>query len=102
MMHENIKRFQISGEFSEQSGIYKERSRFEELIVQQIRDAGYIPLLDHGPHFSTIYKKDTESYYFLITAYGIKTGKGQSWEQEGVSGNGKILLRTQQNKSEES
>lgn len=64
------------------------REEFERLIVQDMREKGYIPVLDLGTFWYTSWK--TNHYDFDLTIYGFYVGKVQSWNYEGWTG-GKLI-----------
>jgi hypothetical protein len=46
MTHKKIKRFQVEVEFIDDSDIIRIRNQYENLLISQMRDAGYIRVLD--------------------------------------------------------
>jgi hypothetical protein len=90
-MHPNISRFGFDGVINDDSDFIRLRAQYETLIVHQMRDDGYVPLLDHGPMFSTT--KLEKGYEFVLTVYGQYVGKRKSWAIEGISGSGQQFPR---------
>lgn len=101
-MHRDIKRFSMDGEIADDSAIPRLRDEYERLIISEMREDGYIRLLDHGPIFSTHYNEETNTYTFVITVFGTYVGKRQSLELEGMTGTGRTPKRILPNKSKQS
>ena len=94
-MHRDIKRFGFSGQINDDSDFIRLRAQWESMIIHQMRDDGYVPVLEFGPLFSTKYVDG--SYEFTLTVYGVYTGKKKSWNLEGMDGNGRFLPRSTAN-----
>lgn len=90
-MHRNIKAFSYEGMINDDSDFIRLRDQFEMIIKQDMRDKGYIPVLDLGPYFSTSLTED-QNYDFMLTVHGVYVGKAKSWEYEGWM-NGKLLKK---------
>jgi hypothetical protein len=84
-MHKTIKRFGMEGKIGDDADFTRLRSQYESLIVQEMRDLGYVPVLDLGPYWSTSYVKLEETYEFIVSVYGVYIGRRRSWEVEGIS-----------------
>lgn len=91
MLHRQIKRFQIDVEFKDDSDIIRIRNQYENLLTLDMRQKGYIRLLDIDPVFSIEFTGQT--WKFLMTIYGIYVGKKKAWVSEGIS-QWKIIPRT--------
>lgn len=89
-MHDHIKRFQIQGNIASDSDFIRLREQYEKMVLDDMRDSGYVPVLDIGPHWSTKYVTDgnNEHYEFIITMYGVRVGKKKAWELDGMSAEG--------------
>jgi hypothetical protein len=85
-MRKNIHNFTISGIIKDDSQIIKAREHYEKLLVQQMRDGGYVPILDMLPQFNIKYIQKTNGFSFVLTMFGIFVGKKKSVELEGFSG----------------
>jgi hypothetical protein len=70
-------------------------------MLDQMREAGYVPVLGFGPLFSTVYDFQRDVLLFEVSYYGVKVGK-KSWEIEGMDLSGRMLSRTQPNRLEQS
>lgn len=95
-MHRKIERFGFSGQINDDSDFIRLRAQFESLVITQMRDDGYVPVLDLGPLFSTKYHKDG-TYTFVLTVYGVYVGRKKSRCIEGMDGSGKYLPRSTAN-----
>ncbi len=95
-MHKNIKAFSIEGEISDDKYFYRLRSQYESLIITDMRNKGYVPVLDIGPFFSTFWNGKT--YDFINTVHGVFIGKAKSWEFEGWTNGMLIVKNTVKNK----
>jgi hypothetical protein len=92
-MHKDIKKFPLDGRINDDSDFIRLRAQFETLMIHQMRDGGYVPVLDIGPLFSTQLEKDGH-YTFVLTIYGVYVGKKKAWIIEGMDGGGKYLPRS--------
>lgn len=99
-MHQNIKRFQLEGQFADEARMPHVRLHYENIVIEQMRDVGYIPVLDLGSGWSTSMRED-ETFDFLLTIHGIYVGRKRAWDIEGISGE-KLIPRTPPTKSNES
>jgi hypothetical protein len=90
MTHKKIKRFQINVEFIDDSDIIRIKHQYESLLVYQMRDLGYVRVLDIDTAFSVEFTGET--WKFLMTIHGIYVGKKRSWQLEGIS-QGKMIPR---------
>lgn len=96
-MHEAIRRFEIEGSLRD-NDIPRLRPHFENLLRQNMRDSGYVPVLDLDTQWSTDYLESADQYFFVLSMYGIRVGKGNAWTIEGIS-DGQKIMRTPQTKS---
>ena len=91
-MHKVIKRFGLEGKIGDDADFARLRAQYENMTVKEMREAGYIPVLDLGPYFSTLFDKDSGEYEFKLSIYGVYIGRRRSWEVEGVS-NGREIMK---------
>ena len=96
-MHSNVKKFQVDGIMNDDADFPRLRSQFEDMLIKQMRDNGYIPVLDLGPYFSTEYRSDSK-YNFIITAYGTYVGRRKAWELQGICNGQTISMIIQKSK----
>jgi len=90
MTHRPIKRFQVNVEFLDDSDIIRIRHQYESLLTHQMRDKGYVRVLDIDPAFSVEFTGET--WKFLMTIHGVYVGKKKSWQYEGWT-QGKLIPR---------
>lgn len=86
MLKRNIKSFLISGVIKDDSKILKAREDYERLLVQDMRDRGYVPVLDLEPQFSIKYNHSKDNYSFFLEMFGVYIGKRKAQDVEGFSG----------------
>lgn len=100
-MHRGLKRFGFSGTIRDDSDIPRLREQYEAMVIDDMRESGYIPVLDLGPFWSTSY--DGGKYEFIISLYGLYVGKRKAWELSGVDGHGTLYPKnTQRDRSNQS
>ena len=90
MTHKRIKRFQINVEFLDDSDMIRIRHQYENLLIHQMRDQGYVRVLDIDTAFSVEFTGET--WKFLMTLHGVYVGKKQAWLSEGIT-QGKLIPR---------
>mgnify|MGYP006280786933 CR=1 FL=1 len=81
-----IHKFSITGTIGDDSHFIKAREMYERTIVQQMRDKGYVPVLDMAPQFSLNYIERKNQYGFMLTMFGVYVGKSRALKYEGFSG----------------
>lgn len=91
-MHENIKKFSLSGEMNDASVEAQKESLIRNLETQ-MRDNGVLPILDMEPQFSWKYIPEENKYSFELSVYGAKVGIEAAWRNSGIM-NGKIIAKT--------
>ena len=92
-MHKKIERFGFDGQIKDDSAFPRLRAQYESLVVHQMRDDGYVPVLDLGPLWSTKYQVKTDLYEFDLTVYGVYVGRRKAFSIEGMDGSGRFLPR---------
>ncbi|NDB81296.1 MAG: hypothetical protein EB127_00895 [Alphaproteobacteria bacterium] len=85
-MKKQIHNFSITGVIKDDSHLIKAREHYERLLVQQMRDGGYVPILDMSPQFNLIYVEQKNQYGFTLTMFGVFVGKKKAMSIEGFSG----------------
>ena len=80
----------MNGIIKDDSLFQSSRENYERLLVQQMRDKGYVPVLDMMPQFNVKYNEQKDHYTFLLVMYGIYLGKNKARQYEGFSGQGLI------------
>lgn len=91
-MHERIHRFGVEGMLDD-SSIPRLRAEYERLLLQDMEEEGYVPVLDLGTHWSTEYLSDSAKFQFRLTIYGIRVGREKACTLEGIS-QGKLIPRS--------
>jgi hypothetical protein len=81
-----IHNFNITGVIGDDSKIIQSREMYEKTIVQQMRDKGYVPVLDMAPQFNTSYIEKKNQYGFSLTMFAVYVGRSKSQQYEGFSG----------------
>lgn len=89
--HKQIKRFNIDVEFKDDSDIIRLKHQYEGMLTHKMRDKGYSRVLDIDTSFSVEFTGTT--WRFLMTLYGIYTGRRKAWQSEGIT-QGKLVPRS--------
>jgi len=100
-MHKTIKRFGMSGKIGDDADFARLRSYYEHMVLEEMRELGYVPVLDLGPYFSTAFDKPKAIYQFDLSVYGVYLGRRRSWEVEGISNGREIMRPTPPTKSKQ-
>jgi hypothetical protein len=93
LTHKRIKRFQIDGIFKDDSDMIRLRHQYEKTLIHEMRDSGYVQVLDIDPAFSVSYNSEQNNWSFMLTMHGVYVGKVKAWHIEGCS-NGRMLPRS--------
>ena len=64
MYPRKIHDFWISGTIKDDSKFQSSRENYERLLVQQMRDKGYVPVLDMQVQFNVKYNEEKDHYSF--------------------------------------
>lgn len=91
MNHKPIKRFQVRVEFLDDSDMVRIKHQYESMLTHQMRDKGYLRVLDIDTNFSVEF--DGTTWVFLMTLYGVYVGKKKAWQSEGIT-QGKLIPRS--------
>jgi hypothetical protein len=86
MLNKTIKSFIISGVIKDDSAIGRIRLMQEKLLLEDMRDRGYVPVLDLDSQFSISYNEARDNYSFYLEMFGVYVGKKKAMELEGFSG----------------
>jgi hypothetical protein len=90
-MHDNIERFYLTGELNDDN-IVQAKENLIYFLESQMRDTGFVPVLDLEAQFTLDYQPDRELFVFELSVYGAEVGEGQSWETAGIMG-GKLIMK---------
>ena len=85
-MRKTIHNFTMSGVIGDDSQIVLAREHYERTLIQQMRDGGYVPVLDMSPQFNINYIEHKNQYSFVLTMFGVFVGKKKALTIEGFSG----------------
>lgn len=92
-MHDEISKFSLDGEINDTSNIVQQKERLVNFLETQMRDEGCVPALDLEPQFTLDYNRESETYNFTLSVYGIEIGKEEVWQTAGVMG-GKMIMKS--------
>lgn len=92
-MHENIKKFFLDGIVGDDENLVQSKEFLIKNLEDQMRDNGFVPVLDMDPQFTLSYNVEKDYYDFNLSIYGVKVGRQQSWDVAGIM-NGKTLTRS--------
>lgn len=97
-MHKRIKRFELTGQISDDTFIPRMKDQYVKLLKDTMRESGYVIRLDIDPDWTIQY---TGNYYeFILSVYGSHIGKKNAACIDGLDKNRPIY--TPQSKSGES
>jgi hypothetical protein len=85
-MNKKLKSFGMQGQIHDDAAIPRLRSQYEQLIESDMREQGYVPILDLDIQFSLVYDESIDIYEFDIVIYGVYVGKKKAHLYEGFSG----------------
>jgi len=85
-MNKKLKSFGMQGQIHDDSAIPRLRAHYEKLIESDMREQGYVPILDLDIQFSLLYDEGKDMYEFDIVVYGVYVGKKKAHLYEGFSG----------------
>lgn len=95
MTAQMIRRFTYVGEYLE-TKLIQTRQELLTAMVVEMKEEGFVPLLDINPVWSTDYISG-EVFRFVFTMQGVYVGKDKAWETFGVL-DGKLIPSTPKNK----
>ncbi len=76
----------MQGQIHDDAAIPRLRLEYERLIESDMREQGYVPILDLDIQFSLLYDEPQDLYEFDIVVYGVYVGKKKAHLYEGFSG----------------
>lgn len=89
-MHEDIVRFTREGEIRDDSDFIRIKRELIKDIRNEMRDCGFVLVLDLDPHWSTSYCQEKKRYSFKLSAWGVYVDDGDDLCKKGMV-NGKII-----------
>jgi hypothetical protein len=93
-MHDNLKRFSEEGLLRDDSDFLRIKDEMTRVLEDQMRLAGYVPVLDINVQWSTAYEPENKRYRFKITVYGVYVGKNKQCDIIGFSDGKLMQVRT--------
>ncbi len=100
-MHKTMKRFGMEGTISDKA-IIQSREQFETLVLREMKEEGFVPILGFGPFWSTVYVEEQDEYMFILSIHGVYVGRKKACQIVGISVDGKTVPFTPPNKSKPS
>ena len=85
-MNKKLKSFGMQGQIHDDAAIPRLRLEYERLIESDMREQGYVPILDLDIQFSLLYDEEQNKYEFDLVMYGVYVGKKKAHLYEGFSG----------------
>lgn len=76
----------MQGQIHDDAAIPRLRIEYQKLIETDMREQGYVPILDLDVQFSLLYDEPNDLYEFDIVVYGVYVGKKKAHLYEGFSG----------------
>lgn len=69
-----INKYALTGVF--ENGLkFKARSKFEQLIEDQLREEGKVPVIDRDTEWLIDWDEESDKYHFEIFMYGVYVGR---------------------------
>jgi len=91
----------MEGKIGDDADFARLRAQMENMIVQEMRHKGYVPVFDLGPYWSTSYNKEADNYDFMLSVYGVYVGGRKAWRIHGISDGREIKRYTPPDKSQQ-
>lgn len=85
-MNKKLKSFGMQGQIHDDAAIPRLRIEYQKLIETDMREQGYVPILDLDVQFSLSYDEPNDLYEFDIVVYGVYVGRKRAHLYEGFSG----------------
>lgn len=91
--HRPIHRFGFDGHLKDDADIIRLKENYRALIIEGMREDGYVPVLDLDIFWSTQYDSNKKRYTFRMTVYGVYVGKRKAYAIEGMVGQNRMYAR---------
>lgn len=91
MTAQMIRRWTYVGEYAE-TKLIQTRQTLTNAMVSEMKDEGFVPLLDVNPVWSTDYLGG-ERFRYVFTMQGVYVGKERAWQTAGMM-DGKLIPST--------
>jgi hypothetical protein len=98
--HKPLKKFSLDGNIHDDSAMWRLKTEYMNLLVTEMKIAGYVPRLDINADFTVEYNSNKEYFEFQLSMYGIYVGKRKSEWIIGIDET--KVIYTQKSKSNES
>ena len=92
-MHDDIKKFTREGYISDTNLVRDKEWQVNDL-EKEMREHGYVPVLDLEPQFTLDYDPESETYLFTLSIYSVHVGKENSWDTAGMMTGNPIMKHT--------
>ena len=92
MTHKQIKRFQMEGTIKDESDTIRLKAQYIRMIYWDMRQAGYVPILDLDPSFSLEFDSFSNIFSFKLTVHGVFLGTAKAKKTYGITGNREVPL----------
>jgi hypothetical protein len=89
-MHDEVTRFPLEGVLTDKLNLAQHKERMVHFLEGDMRDNGFVPLLDMEPHYTQSYDPAGEHFVFKLSVYGVFVGKEKAWDVSGMM-SGKII-----------
>jgi hypothetical protein len=76
--HKPIKIYNLEGSIYDDSILWRLRIEYSDLLVSEMRVAGYVPRLDINEDFTIEYNEKIKGFNFKLSMYGVYVGKRKS------------------------
>jgi hypothetical protein len=74
----------MDGTIADDSMFTTTKTYYFKLLLDSMREQGYVPVLEMGPYFATEFNEEKKHYKFVVTAYGVFVGERKAWRIEGI------------------
>ena len=75
-----IKPMTLPGTFGEEAK-FKARDKFQIVLEEQLRERGYVPVIDRNTEWYTSWDEEREIYNFELVMYGVYVGAKKAREE---------------------
>lgn len=87
MTAKKIHHQEISGRYKDDAKILEIKSKYENILEEQLRSKGYVPVLNINPQWHTSWDREAQVYEFVMVMYGVYVGKNKAkttvgWDSE--------------------
>lgn len=86
-MSKKIHGWSVEGEFLDDSKMAEARKHYEQFMLADAREQGYVPVLDLDSNWSPEYDLKEDRWFFSLTMYFVYIGKQRAKIYEGLSNN---------------